>query len=68
MDPFEHVEDAHSEATFAGDTEANPNVEEYYICFTCVDGELYPIPHGSSSPTSLLKDATEVIKEMIHTA
>ncbi|KAG1362127.1 ubiquitin carboxyl-terminal hydrolase 3 [Cocos nucifera] len=82
MDPFERasflekdreMEDAHSVAATAGDTEASSNVDEHYICFTCVDGELYeldgmksqPTSHGSSSPSSLLQDAAKVIKAMI---
>ncbi|KAJ0970694.1 hypothetical protein J5N97_018653 [Dioscorea zingiberensis] len=82
MDPVERaafleadreMEDAHSVAATAGDTEAKPIVEEHYICFTCVDGELYeldgmrfqPILHGPSSPSSLLQDAAKVIKAKI---
>ncbi|ONK63538.1 uncharacterized protein A4U43_C07F16260 [Asparagus officinalis] len=82
MDPFERaaflekdkeVENAHSMAANAGDTQASPDVNEHYICFTCVDGELYqldgrksqPISHGPSSPDSLLQDGADVIKGII---
>lgn len=82
MDPFERavflekdgeMEDAHSIAATAGETEASSDVDEHYICFTCVDGELYqldgmkskPISHGPSSPSSLLQDAVKIIKVMI---
>ncbi|KAJ6828349.1 ubiquitin carboxyl-terminal hydrolase 3-like [Iris pallida] len=82
MDPFERavflekdveMEDAHSVAATAGDTEASSNVDEHYICFTCVDGKLYqldgmksqPLCLGPSSPTSLLQDAAAVIKAFI---
>ncbi|KAJ8632109.1 hypothetical protein MRB53_025445 [Persea americana] len=85
MDPMERaiflekdteLEDAHSVAATAGDTEApniNTNVDTHFICFTCVDGVLYeldgrklqPISHGSSSPDSLLQDAVKVIQAMI---
>ncbi|KAJ3706948.1 hypothetical protein LUZ61_010653 [Rhynchospora tenuis] len=82
MDPYERaaflekdreMEDAHSVAATAGDTEATPEVDEHYICFTCVDGELYaldgvknqPVSHGPSSPESLLKDAAKVIQAAI---
>ncbi|XP_020263480.1 ubiquitin carboxyl-terminal hydrolase 3-like [Asparagus officinalis] len=82
MDPTERaaflekdgeMEDAHAVAAIAGDTEASTDVDEHYICFTCVDGELYqldgaktrPISHGPSSPSSLLQDAVKVIKVMI---
>ncbi|ONK73527.1 uncharacterized protein A4U43_C04F32560 [Asparagus officinalis] len=82
MDPTERaaflekdgeMEDAHAVAAIAGDTEASTDVDQNYICFTCVDGELYqldgaktrPISHGPSSPSSLLQDAVKVIKVMI---
>ncbi|KAK1306389.1 hypothetical protein QJS10_CPA10g00979 [Acorus calamus] len=85
MDPLERaaflekdreMEDAHSVAASAGDTEApdiNSNVDTHFICFSCVDGGLYeldgrktkPVLHGSSSPSSLLQDAAKVIKSMI---
>ncbi|CAD5197091.1 unnamed protein product [Musa acuminata subsp. malaccensis] len=82
LDPFERaaflekdreMEDAHSVAATAGDTEASSEVDEHYICFTCIDGELYeldgmksqPISHGPSSPDSLLQDAAKVIKALI---
>lgn len=82
MDPFERaafiendgeMEEAHSAAANAGVTEASSDVNEHFICFTCVDGELYeldgrksqPISHGPSSPDSLLQDAAEVIKGII---
>ncbi|URD78414.1 Ubiquitin carboxyl-terminal hydrolase, family 1 [Musa troglodytarum] len=82
LDPFERaaflekdreMEDAHSVAATAGDTEASSEVDEHYICFTCIDGELYeldgmksqPISHGPSSPDSLLQDAAKVIKALM---
>eukprot|EP00262_Sarcandra_glabra_P009764 TRINITY_DN24331_c0_g1_i1.p1 TRINITY_DN24331_c0_g1~~TRINITY_DN24331_c0_g1_i1.p1 ORF type:complete len:246 (+),score=66.49 TRINITY_DN24331_c0_g1_i1:221-958(+) len=85
MDPLERaaflendreMEVAHSVAATAGDTEApniNVNVDTHFICFTCVDGELYeldgrrsqPVSHGSSSPSTLLQDAAKVIKSVI---
>ncbi|KAL3633002.1 Ubiquitin carboxyl-terminal hydrolase 3 [Castilleja foliolosa] len=82
MDPSERatflendreMEVAHSVAATAGDTDASDNVNTHFICFTCVNGQLYeldgrraaPISHGASSPTTLLQDAAKVIEKMI---
>ncbi|PKU59859.1 ubiquitin carboxyl-terminal hydrolase L3 [Dendrobium catenatum] len=82
MDPFERakffeedreMEDAHSVAAVAGDTEAVSVVQEHYIAFACVNGQLYefdgmksrPLRHGPSSPDTLLQDTAKVIKAMI---
>ncbi|KAJ6801532.1 ubiquitin carboxyl-terminal hydrolase 3-like [Iris pallida] len=69
------MEKAHSLAATAGDTEACSNVDEHFVCFTSVEDHLYeldgikpqPLPHGFSSPSSLLQDAARVIKAMIQT-
>ncbi|GFP96792.1 ubiquitin carboxyl-terminal hydrolase isozyme l3 [Phtheirospermum japonicum] len=82
MDPSERatflendreMEVAHSVAATAGDTEASDNVNTHFICFTCVNGQLYeldgrraaPISHGASSATTLLQDAAKVIEKII---
>ncbi|KAH9612639.1 hypothetical protein KSS87_012953 [Heliosperma pusillum] len=67
------MESAHSVAATAGDTVASDNVDTHFICFSCVDGELYeldgrrarPVSHGPSSPETLLQDAAKVIKGII---
>ncbi|XP_071723605.1 ubiquitin carboxyl-terminal hydrolase 3-like [Rutidosis leptorrhynchoides] len=82
MDPMERalylendreMEVAHSDAVAAGETEASDNVNDHFICFVCVNGQLYeldgrksaPVSHGPSSPTTVLQDAAKVIKGMI---
>jgi ubiquitin carboxyl-terminal hydrolase L3 len=82
MDPLERavfleedreMEAAHSVAAAGGETEASVDVDKHFICYTCVDGQLYeldgaklgPISHGPSSPSSLLQDAAKVIQQEI---
>ncbi|KAF5734236.1 ubiquitin carboxyl-terminal hydrolase isozyme L3 [Tripterygium wilfordii] len=82
MDPLERaaflendseMEVAHSVAATSGDTEASDDVNTHFICFACVDGELFeldgrksgPISHGASSPSTLLLDTAKVIQGMI---
>ncbi|EAZ31529.1 ubiquitin carboxyl-terminal hydrolase 3 isoform X1 [Oryza sativa Japonica Group] len=73
LEEDEEMEKAHSVAVSAGDTEAKDGVIEHYVCFSCVDDEIFeldggnsqPISHGPSSPDSLLQDAAKVIKARI---
>ncbi|XP_076913048.1 ubiquitin carboxyl-terminal hydrolase 3-like [Bidens hawaiensis] len=82
MDPMERavylendreMEVAHSDAVAAGETETSDDVNDHFICFACVKGQLYeldgrrtaPLSHGPSSPATLLQDAAKVIKGMI---
>ncbi|XP_006647623.1 ubiquitin carboxyl-terminal hydrolase 3-like [Oryza brachyantha] len=73
LEEDDEMEDAHSVAASAGDTDANVEVNEHFVCFSCVDGELYeldgrksqPTCHGPSSPDTLLQDAAKVIKARI---
>ncbi|XP_076913792.1 ubiquitin carboxyl-terminal hydrolase 3-like [Bidens hawaiensis] len=82
MDPMERavylendreMEVAHSDAVAAGETETTDDVNDHFICFACVKGQLYeldgrrtaPLSHGPSSPATLLQDAAKVIKGMI---
>ncbi|KAH6771728.1 ubiquitin C-terminal hydrolase 3 [Perilla frutescens var. frutescens] len=67
------MEVAHSVAATGGDTEASENVDTHFICFTCVNGQLFeldgrragPISLGASSPNTVLQDAAKVIQEII---
>ncbi|CAL4967949.1 unnamed protein product [Urochloa decumbens] len=73
LEDDDEMEDAHSVAASAGDTDANVDVNEHFVCFSCVDGELYeldgrksePISHGPSSPETLLQDAAKAIRARI---
>ncbi|KAF0894430.1 hypothetical protein E2562_039000 [Oryza meyeriana var. granulata] len=73
LEEDEEMEKAHSVAVTAGDTEAKDGVIEHYVCFSCVDDEIFeldggksqPISHGPSSPDSLLQDVAKVIKARI---
>uniref|UniRef100_A0A0E0DGQ3 Ubiquitin carboxyl-terminal hydrolase n=1 Tax=Oryza meridionalis TaxID=40149 RepID=A0A0E0DGQ3_9ORYZ len=73
LEEDEEMEKAHSVAVSAGDTEAKDGVIEHYVCFSCVDDEIFEfdggnsqaISHGPSSPDSLLQDAAKVIKARI---
>ncbi|GER25719.1 ubiquitin carboxyl-terminal hydrolase isozyme L3 [Striga asiatica] len=67
------MEVAHSVAATAGDTEASDDVNTHFICFTCINEQLYeldgrragPISHGASTPGTLLQDAAKVIQKII---
>ncbi|BAT75810.1 Ubiquitin carboxyl-terminal hydrolase [Vigna angularis] len=67
------MEVAHSVAATDGDTVASDNEDPHFICFACVEGQLYeldgrksgPISHGVSSPSTLLRDVAKVIQSMI---
>ncbi|XP_073525760.1 uncharacterized protein [Phyllobates terribilis] len=71
LEKDEEMEGAHSVAASAGDTEASDNVDTHFICFSCVNDELYeldgrrsrPISHGPSSPETILQDAAKSLRK-----
>uniref|UniRef100_A0ACD5Y448 Uncharacterized protein n=1 Tax=Avena sativa TaxID=4498 RepID=A0ACD5Y448_AVESA len=74
LEKDDEIARAHSLAASAGDTELPDDVEEHYICFIALNGTLYeldgmkggPIKHGSTSSESLLQDAVDIIKAIMH--
>eukprot|EP00249_Psilotum_nudum_P002883 c16106_g1_i1 orf=312-1001(-) len=70
------IEGAHSVAASAGDTKPpnlDASVDLHFVCFVCVDGDLYeldgrkpqPICYGPSTFDTVLEDSIRVIKEAI---
>ena len=71
------LEQAHASAASEGQTEAPAAGEEvdlHFVAFVTVGGKLYeldgrkerPVPHGDSSPETLLKDAVQVVRAFIN--
>jgi len=72
----EEIDAAQEVATAEGQSAQIPLEEQvltHFICFTCVDGNLYEldgrkktaINHGPSTPETLLKDSCEVVKQFM---
>lgn len=70
LEEDEELETTHDEAAIEGQTEQIMDVENHFICFSHVDGQLYeldgrkrfPINHGATTADTLLEDASRAIQ------
>ncbi|CAM9421544.1 unnamed protein product [Pylaiella littoralis] len=73
----DELEEVHEEAAQQGQSDQiarEEKVNTHFVCLTEMDGVLYeldgrkegPVPHGSTSPDTLLQDACVVVKQFMH--
>ncbi|GAQ86892.1 Ubiquitin C-terminal hydrolase [Klebsormidium nitens] len=76
LEEDQELEGAHESAASTGDTQApdrHDPVNLHFVCFVEKQGTLYeldgrkpfPIPHGPSSPSTLLQDSAKVVQKSI---
>ncbi|CAM9127572.1 unnamed protein product [Ectocarpus sp. 8 AP-2014] len=72
----DELEEVHEEAAQEGQSDQiarEEKINTHFVCLTEMDGTLYeldgrkegPVPHGSTSPATLLQDACAVVKQFM---
>ncbi|CAN0101751.1 unnamed protein product [Ectocarpus sp. 13 AM-2016] len=72
----DELEEVHEEAAQGGQSDQiarEEKINTHFVCLTEMDGTLYeldgrkesPVPHGSTSPATLLQDACAVVKQFM---
>lgn len=73
LESDETLEEVHTDAATQGQTEAVEDIDNHFVCFVQVEGNLYeldgrkkfPINHGESTAETFLNDSVKVVQQFM---